>query len=128
MWISIVWCVWLGISFFMDRRVLDDQLLLIGGSIFFLGGCLALYYFQGTSLILLRSWCEIGLAFLREAFPTITLNSSTVNFFPNCSSLEPLCQWWWVLIAGTLRTFYSQLLRSDHLCWGLCFFVFFLLL
>ncbi|KAJ6954917.1 hypothetical protein NC652_006381 [Populus alba x Populus x berolinensis] len=20
MWISIVWCVWLGISFFMDRR------------------------------------------------------------------------------------------------------------
>lgn len=87
MWISIVWCVWLGISFFMDRRVLDDQLLLIGGSIFFLGGCLALYYFQGTSLILLRSWCEIGLVFLREAFPTITLNSSTVNFFPNCSSL-----------------------------------------
>nr|XP_034897268.1 uncharacterized protein LOC118035753 isoform X3 [Populus alba] len=41
----------------------------------------------GTSLILLRSWCEIGLVFLREAFPTITLNSSTVNFFPNCSSL-----------------------------------------
>ncbi|KAJ6939832.1 hypothetical protein NC651_006100 [Populus alba x Populus x berolinensis] len=38
---------------------------------------------------------------------------------------EPLCQWWWVLIAGTLRTFYSQLSRSDHLCWGLCFFVFF---
>ncbi|XP_011017170.1 PREDICTED: uncharacterized protein LOC105120606 [Populus euphratica] len=72
----------------MDRRVLDDQLLLIGRSFFFLGGCLALYYFKGTPLILLRSWCEIGLVFLREAFPTITLNSSTVNFFPNCSSLE----------------------------------------
>ncbi|KAJ6865006.1 protein ILITYHIA-like [Populus alba x Populus x berolinensis] len=41
----------------------------------------------GTSLILLRSWCEIGLVFLREAFPTITLNSSTANFFPNYSSL-----------------------------------------
>ncbi|KAJ6954915.1 hypothetical protein NC652_006380 [Populus alba x Populus x berolinensis] len=134
---------------------------------------------MGTSLILLRSWCEIGLVFLREAFPTITLNSSTVNFFPNCSSLlsqmvqlrakrnkssrlkqkpsdnsklltpcflastrslsiidtqthlnfpSPLT------FAGanpslpshrTLRTFYSPPLRSDHLCWGLCFFVFF---
>nr|XP_034897266.1 uncharacterized protein LOC118035753 isoform X1 [Populus alba] len=105
----------------------------------------------GTSLILLRSWCEIGLVFLREAFPTITLNSSTVNFFPNCSSLLLAFQEIYfsscclssivccltglvclcvgalgdLLGAGTLRTFYSQLLRSDYLCWGLCFFVFF---